>query len=165
MYLERNLNYHGTYTCASLSSDFSFSRNTATLSPASLAYHNLLWQIIRPTFDARLSVIRGVYQTSVWSLILHADRLAREIPKERSTEMTLCTAAGPLDAGTCTSDSQDQYNIAHVPAWPNLRFCAVWMHLHRANSRSSTAPLGSGERRASQPGLDASSWMHYALSQ
>jgi hypothetical protein len=60
------------------------------------------------------------------AVITRAPRLALEMPKERRTEMTLCTVAGPLEMlGTCISNSQDQYTIAHVPAWLVLPLRAV----------------------------------------
>jgi len=86
--------------------------------------------ICRDAFDlffvearAYKSATRTDYSSVV---ITRAVRLARETPKEHRTEMTLCTVAGPLEMlGTCISNSQDQYTIAHVPAWSVLPLRAV----------------------------------------
>jgi len=72
--------------------------------------------IRRDTFDLTRAY-KPAMRTGLDSvLITCADRFSREMPGERRAEMALCTATRPLDAGTCISNSQDQYTIAHVPA-------------------------------------------------
>jgi len=142
VYTYRNRNDRDTCALASSGSSLRAFYGTAfILRP--FTCHNLPRCVRSPLSRRNARAYKSATRTGCApTIITRAARLARETPKEHRTEMTLCTVAGPLEMlGTCISNSQDQYTIAHVPAWSVSPLRAVDASSLRKLAQFHCAPL------------------------